>query len=136
MISRKKRIKYKTAAAQLAAVNNISINLDNWDEIWNLLDKYELPTYVYVIGNPHESVVKIGRSQAPGQRLKALQTSYPDKLYLWAYCPESDTISESLLHKELEQDRAYGEWFYLTSDVQKTIDKIKELGRVATPKSI
>lgn len=130
MISRKKRKKYKEAARQLAASNNLSIDLNNWENIWNLLDKFNTKpaSNVYIIGEAGGDKVKIGKSNNPGQRLKALQTSHPNKLYLYAFCLENNKFNEKQLHQQFSNVRLTGEWFQYTPELQQITKQIKQQG--------
>lgn len=115
---------------QIAASNNLVIDFNNWEQIWNLLDTYPhgLRTYVYVIGEAGGKYVKIGKSNNPGQRLKALQTSHPNKLYLYAFCPETPELNEKLLHSKFIKIRGNGEWFEHTSELRQVTQQIKDKG--------
>lgn len=126
MVIKKKRLRYKTNAAKIAKQHNIQINLDSWEEIWDLLDKYKEPDYVYVIGEANGDRVKIGHSINPGQRLKGLQTSHPEKLYLWGFCEQRSPFTEKEIHEKLKEYRLEGEWFKVTPAVREVINQIKE----------
>ena len=129
MISRKKRLRYKQTAYKLSREHNLEIDLDNWDNIWDILDKYTIepePTYVYVIGEAGGTEVKIGKSKQPGYRLKQLQSDYPNKLYLWCYCKETLDINEKTLHKICKTSKILGEWYLLTEEVRRVIELIKK----------
>ena len=68
--------------------------------------------YVYVIGDRLNNVIKIGVSKDPGQRLSALQTSYPWELDIWKSIQSVDAYkSEANLHKQFAKYRMKGEWF-------------------------
>lgn len=126
MISRKKRQRYKTSAAFIAKENNLDIDLDDWEQVWDLLDNQEEKTYVYVIGEQNADRVKIGRSVQPGVRLKQLQTAYPNKLFLWAYCVETPEFNEKDVHVWYSHLRLEGEWFHRTEEIDKLVKQIKE----------
>ena len=125
MISRKKRKRYLSVAFNLSKKYNEPIDLTNWEDVWNIIDKYGEESYVYVIGCKELSQVKIGRSKNPGQRLLTLQTGFPYKLKLWAFCPESKYLTEHDLHILLAKDRIEGEWFTLSPEVQHEINQLK-----------
>lgn len=55
-------------------------------------------------------------------RLKSLQTSYPDKLIILATIRGTMTL-EKIIHSELSEYRLNGEWFKPT---QAVLEKIKE----------
>lgn len=125
LISRKKRLRYKTSAAAIAKDNNLEINLEDWDQIWNLLDKYSETYYVYVIGEANADRVKIGKSKQPGVRLKQLQTAYPSKLFLWAFCKETSDFNEKDLHKWYSHLKVEGEWFLRNKEIDDLVLQIK-----------
>jgi hypothetical protein len=126
MISRKKRLRYKSNAIRIAKENNISINPDSWEEIWNILDQYEEPTYLYAIGDSSNQMVKLGKSKNPGYRLKQLQTGTSVELILFGFCKESSPLTEKEVHKLLKADRLSGEWFKMSEVVRQTITRIRE----------
>lgn len=126
MISRKKRLRYKSSAARIAKENNIKINLNSWEEIWNLLDRYDEPEYLYVIGDFYSMNVKIGKSVNPGYRLKTLQTAYPGKLILQAFCLHKSPHTEKEIHRRLKKSKVSGEWYSLTPEVTKVISEMRE----------
>lgn len=65
---------------------------------------------VYVIGESGSHVVKIGTTCHLRKRLIGLQGSCPVPLdVLWS--AHGDSLTESLLHKRLDQYRIHGEWF-------------------------
>lgn len=126
MISRKKRLRYKSSAARIAKENNIKINLNSWEEIWNLLDRYDEPEYLYVLGELYSTNVKIGKSVNPGSRLKTLQTGHPGTLILQAFCLHKSPYTEREIHRRLEESKISGEWFSLTPEVIKVISEMRE----------
>lgn len=125
MISRKKRLRYKTSAALIAKEKNIEINLDDWEQVWNLLDNYEEISYVYIIGEFNADKVKIGKSKQPGVRLKQLQTAYPEKLFLWAFCKETPELNEKDLHEWYHHLKLEGEWFQRNHEIDALVQQIK-----------
>jgi len=69
-----------------------------------------LPSYVYVIGTPGSSKVKIGVSSNIDVRIRALQASSPAPLVvLW--CARATRTVEQLLHQQFQRCRVHGEWF-------------------------
>lgn len=128
MISKVKRQRYKESARRLAILHKETIDLNNWEDIWNINDKYLPISYVYVIGEENADKVKIGRSENPGFRLRALQTGYPTKLYIFAYCPEDKELNEKTIHRTFTQFRLKGEWFNNTEEIQKITAQIKGRG--------
>lgn len=125
MTPRKKRLRYREAAKKIAQEQGIELDANQWESVWMLLDMYGEQTYVYAIVDTEASLVKFGKSTAPGQRLKALQTANGKKLELWAYCLEGGRFTESSIHKMLSKHRVGGEWFRLNEHTQNMIDRIK-----------
>jgi len=84
--------------------------------------------YVYVIG--HEmNYAKVGRSKAPHDRLRDLQTSCPYKLWLVTQFPVDDSRGvESALHDLLEDRHVRGEWFEMAP---ADYDEIVDMARMA-----
>lgn len=73
--------------------------------------------YLYVIG-PKEGPQKIGITGDVKQRLKTLQTGFPEPLFLHHYEEiEAKSIRklEKKIHTELNYKRAKGEWFNITT---------------------
>jgi len=70
---------------------------------------------VYVIGA--DRGVKIGRSQSPHERLKALQTASPLPLVLHHVSVDTPLAAaiENLAHQYLAERRLEGEWFDVTA---------------------
>lgn len=65
---------------------------------------------VYVIGQPHSAVVKIGVTGNVRSRLKAIQTGSPVPLKVLWWHPANREL-ESQLHEEFRYCRLEGEWF-------------------------
>jgi hypothetical protein len=66
--------------------------------------------FVYAIGSPAHSFVKIGTSKDPRKRLAGMQTSSPFKLeLLWEH--PGDWELEHHLHTQFKLHRINGEWF-------------------------
>ena len=124
MIPRKKRLRYKTNAVSIAIREGLPVPQD-WEAIWSILDKYEEPTYLYAIGEVGGKEVKLGMSKSPGQRLKQLQTGFPNKLVIWGFCKEASPLTEKEVHEQVKASRIEGEWFLLTEEVRHVIEKIK-----------
>lgn len=66
--------------------------------------------HVYVIGIRGRSVVKLGTTTQPHQRLQALQIGSPEPLEVLWSCP-GDRASETALHQHFAHLRVRGEWF-------------------------
>ena len=81
--------------------------------------------HVYAVTSPCGSLVKIGRSKNPKERMKGIIT-YSGKLGDRYFSPKlkNCVIVEATLHKLFEKERAYGEWFRLSlSDAIKGIEE-------------
>ncbi|WP_442809867.1 GIY-YIG nuclease family protein [Streptomyces sp. SR27] len=71
-----------------------------------------MTSFVYMIGEEGESVVKIGKANSPADRLPSLQTGNPTLLrILWVH--EGDRQLEGHLHAVFADYRVRGEWFDL-----------------------
>lgn len=66
--------------------------------------------HVYFIQGVDGGPIKIGRSQDPKRRLRALQPGSPAELRLLCTIPGTAGV-ESALHCELADWRLHGEWF-------------------------
>jgi DNA-binding XRE family transcriptional regulator len=72
--------------------------------------------YIYAIGTPGESYVKVGSTQSPIiKRLRALQVAHPYPLEVFALVPVDENMQaiERLIHQFLANERGHltGEWF-------------------------
>ncbi len=123
MISRKKRARYIKNAYLISKQNNITIDLNDWNQVWDLLDKFDEPEYVYAIQDGNYNI-KIGRSVNPNQRMRELQTSHASKLLMLGYTLNKLPLEEKALHKRLKKDRLEGEWFKPTVDVMLVVKEI------------
>jgi T5orf172 domain len=123
MISRKKRARYIKNAYLLAKEQNISIDLNDWEQVWNLLDKFDEPEYVYAIQDGNNNI-KIGKSVNPHQRMHSLQTAHGTKLVMLGYTVNQLPLEEKALHKRLKKDRLEGEWFKPSVDVMQVVKEI------------
>lgn len=73
------------------------------------------PTYLYVIGEPGSTTVKIGMTIDPTERLQQIQRMSPLKIeVLWAR-PASYSL-ERALHRHFAAQRSHGEWFTFEAD--------------------
>jgi hypothetical protein len=82
--------------------------------------------FVYFVQGQCGGAIKIGYSVKPDERLKSLQTGYPDTLLILAMIP-ADEYMEKKLHREFEHCKLNGEWF---RPDKMLIEKIKELSAV------
>lgn len=130
MVPRKKRERYRREARKMAQVLNQPLDLESWDQIWAFLDEhegqYKPPTFLYVIADLQNRLVKIGRSISPGARLRSLKTGNGSELRLWAYCEHKSPFTEREIHGRLADFRISGEWFRLTPAVQTVINDVRE----------
>ncbi len=67
---------------------------------------------VYVLEASNFDYIKIGRTVAPKQRVRNLQSGCPFRIHTWlaVYTPDASEL-ESRLHDELSEYRLRGEWF-------------------------
>lgn len=75
--------------------------------------------YLYVIAASPDGPVKLGYSDRPERRMRALQTGRPDRLSLYHQEPVSATQArryEQRLHRDLNHIRTGGEWFAMTTE--------------------
>ena len=73
--------------------------------------------FIYVIG-PETGPQKIGITTDTNQRLRTLQTGYPETLYIHHFEEIDDKKTKRLetkIHRELNHKKLKGEWFNLTS---------------------
>lgn len=78
--------------------------------------------FVYIMLNPSNDLIKIGKSKDPNYREKTLQAQEPE-IILVSFWKAPGSI-ERQLHKEFSHKRQRGEWFDLTF---KDLKKINEL---------
>jgi hypothetical protein len=81
------------------------------------------PGYIYFVQGENGGPIKIGYTKDIAERIRALQTGYPDTLKLLLAIP-GNVAKEQLLHLEFKEYRLHGEWF---KPVKKVLDKIAEL---------
>lgn len=128
MVPKKRRERYRIQAERIAAKNRIQIDLNDWEQIWDLLSRYRKeiePQFLYAIVNWNSRMVKFGRSVNPGQRLKALQTAHGSGLSLFGYCPHESPFTEREIHERLAAHRLHGEWFNLNAETQAVIQELR-----------
>lgn len=68
-------------------------------------------TTVYFIKPAKGNVVKIGKSRNPYERLKQLQTSHYERLYIAAIIPNTSPLVEKGLHGLFKNKHINGEWY-------------------------
>ena len=76
--------------------------------------------FVYFIQGQCGGAIKIGFSFKPAERLKSLQTGYPDTLTILTMVPGTVEL-ERQIHEEFDHCRLNGEWF---KPEQQLLDKI------------
>lgn len=133
VVPRKKRLRYRARASKIARDLGITIDLENWNEIWTLLDEHMervKPDFLYAIADWQGQLVKFGRSHHPGMRLKAIRTGNCADLKLWAFCEHKSPFTEREVHKQLKEFRINGEWFRLTDEARAIINKMREVSGV------
>ncbi|MSU01959.1 GIY-YIG nuclease family protein [Tissierella pigra] len=79
--------------------------------------------FVYFIQGEYGGAIKIGFSKKPEERLKQLQTGYPDTLQILLLIAGNEK-DEKRFHDEFESYRLNGEWFKPDKFI---LDKINEL---------
>lgn len=81
---------------------------------------------IYFVQGGQERLIKIGRAQMTAfspdmtRRLKQIQSSSPDRVYLIATV-EGDHKTENQLHHMFRQYHSHGEWFYPDKTLTKWI---------------
>ena len=80
--------------------------------------------YVYFIQGINGGAIKIGYSDNPESRLKALQTGYPDILKILLLVPGTEK-TERYFHNKFAEHRLNGEWFRPEQEVLQEITKFK-----------
>lgn len=129
-IPRKKRSTYKRDAMFIAREQGIELDPEDWESIWNLLDKFDKRAselkYVYAIVDYKNNLVKFGRAKSVTQRLKALKTGNAQKLDIWGFCSETPELNEKSIHEACSYHRISGEWFNLVPLTQHYINQIRK----------
>ena len=92
---------------------------------------------VYIISTMKAGLIKIGVSVNPEKRMKSLQCSCGQKLFVWHHSIPIDCAYEleSMLHRYFAEYRTYGEWFTVgkkTATIQmiRFIKKLKKDGKI------
>lgn len=83
--------------------------------------KGNLSKYVYVIKNNVTGYYKIGNSKDPFRREKTLQSQEPDINMIVLH--KAHTCVETKLHRKYKDKRVRGEWFDLTIEEIKEVEK-------------
>lgn len=75
--------------------------------------------------------VKIGYTGAsPISRVSSLQTGCPDKITLYHVLPKGTVYFETELHRKFRQYRIRGEWFSLSPDIVRFVERSKTTQRI------
>ena len=91
---------------------------------------------LYIIGNKHQRICKIGVSDNPQKRLRTIQTGCPYKVELLLYIKELSYDSEKEYHKRYSKYRMQGEWFMIKGELRDLIYSCKEKPELIKPKNI
>lgn len=81
--------------------------------------------FIYFIQGEFGGAIKVGFSKNPEERLKQLQTGYPDTLQRLLLVAGNEQ-DERNFHKEFEKFRLNGEWFKPDKFVLDKINELKE----------
>lgn len=112
---------------QLKSYRNKQNDFYEDKKIEKKLDKQQLPKktkgFVYFIQGSCGGAIKIGYSKDPEERLKTLQTGYPDILKILLLVPGSER-TEQYFHNKFAEYRLNGEWFRPESAIWKEINKL------------
>lgn len=84
--------------------------------------KRDSTRYVYFIQGEATGLIKIGKANDPGTRLKGLQTGSPDHLVLLGVIPCTKT-RETELHEDFKAFKVHGEWFKPSAELLSFIAK-------------
>lgn len=79
---------------------------------------------VYFIQGENGGAIKIGYSKNPEERLKQLQTGYPDILKILCLIPATNK-TEGFYHKKYEDLKLNGEWYKPDRRILNDIKKLK-----------
>jgi len=71
------------------------------------------PSYVYIMRNERNGMIKIGKSKDPHQREKTLQSEEPETTMLTFTLVFNAVAAERWLHSRYDDHRVRGEWFAL-----------------------
>lgn len=94
-------------------------------EGWQPFKQQEPDVAVYFMQAGASSPIKIGCTADPKARLKSMQTHHFETVRLLAVAPGCRRV-EAAVHELLAGSRLRGEWFWLTAEVQRLIDRIND----------
>lgn len=77
--------------------------------------------YVYVVERG-DGLVKIGFTEHPRHRLRALSDQHRYDVYVWALV-KGTMAHEAMLHRRYAADRVEGEWFRPSDDLLERCDE-------------
>jgi hypothetical protein len=100
------------------------------EELSSIGKKKNAKGFIYFIQGKCGGAIKIGFSIKPEERLKALQTGYPDTLLILSMVPGSEA-TERAIHKELEAFRMNGEWFRPDDHVISFIKNVQPVKKLS-----
>ena len=129
MVPRRRRRRYLIAASNLSTREKIEIDLNDWEQIWRLLDQFGEPVqprFLYAIVDSGVGLVKIGKSVRPARRMKELRTGNGSELKLWAFCRHESPFTEREAHADLAMHRVSGEWFKLNAETTAYIQTMRK----------
>lgn len=98
---------------------------NDWEAIWELLDEYVEPRYLYAILDKDSNLVKFGSSFSPGSRLKGIRTGNANRLVLLAFCLHTTPFTEREIHKKLSPLRISGEWFRFNTAAKLVVEQMR-----------
>lgn len=88
-----------------------------------------LRTFVYFIATKDRSVVKIGWSRRPVDRLSSISCWSPLPLEIIAFAPGSMDDEHAIQHR-FKHLHSHGEWFHGASDILDVAEKIAAAGQI------
>ena len=86
-------------------------------------DKKKYPGFIYFIQGESGGPIKIGYATEVSNRIRTLQTGYPDTLKVLLAIP-GNINNEKVFHNEFKEFRLHGEWF---KPDEAIFEKIKQL---------
>lgn len=84
---------------------------------------------IYFVANAERQAIKIGFSDNPWARFRALKTASPDRLTLLCVI-EGDQGAEHRMHRDWADHRLSGEWFRDTPELRSAIERRRKAGAV------
>ena len=87
-------------------------------------DRKKYPGFVYFVQGESGGPIKIGYTANVSNRIKELQTGYPDALKLLLAIP-GNINNEQVLHSKLKEYRLHGEWFKPVPAVLNVMEELQ-----------